>query len=157
MPTIGSCYKFNIEENQPKPVSEMFNFKDVVRYYQKVVGSEKVELKNGAGIVGHSLAWGKDGSIVIGSPNFNLGDPTKSCKGSVAGSKKDCRYSGIGNILKFGKVLESGKRNSVFLNPSKESEKNTFRKNLKAELNDKNQGTPSLYLGSTVIAGNTPN
>ena len=135
-------------------MSQLFNFKDGVKYYQKSLNDNPAELKNGAGIVGNSLARGRDGTIVVGSPNFNLGDPTKECTSTKGKNiKQDCRFSGIGNILKFGKLAESKTTKKVFLNPSKEHKKNSFRQDLKREFNEKNQGTPSTYLGSTITTG----
>ena len=146
---IGSCYNFDVNANPASP-SPMFNFGGTVNYFQKNKFNI-LEKKHGAGIVGHSLAWGKSNSIVVGSPNFNLGDPTRTCKSKDKGVSGDCRYSGVGNILKYGWVPE--KIQNGFTNPSKDEQKNKFRKDLKKELNDKNQGTPSLYLGATVIRG----
>ena len=137
-----------MNENPAIPLP-MFNFGGTVEYFQANEGNF-LEEKHGAGIVGHSMTWGKSNSIVVGSPNFNLGDPSGTCK-SKKGSSIDCRFSGVGNILKYGNL--PGKPQKAFLNPSKDSKKNYFRVDLKRELNDKNQGTPSLYLGATVIRG----
>ena len=145
---LGSCYNFDVNANPASP-SSMFNFGGTVDYFQKNE-KDRLEDKHGAGIVGHSLAWGKSNSIVVGSPNFSLGDPTRTCK-SKKGVSGDCRYSGLGNILRYGWIPERTKNGLT--NPSKDTQKNQFRKNLKKELNDKNQGTPSLYLGATVIRG----
>ena len=100
------------------------------------------------------MTLGKDGSVVVGSPNFSLGEPTKTCK-SPKGATGDCRYAGIGNILRFGRI--PGESSETFVNPPKTFKKNKFRKDLKKELKDNNQGTPSLYLGSTVIRGKVTN
>ena len=125
----------------------MFNFGGTIQYFQGETNN--LQEKHGAGIVGHSMAWGKSNSIVVSSPNFNLGDPTGTFK-TAAKVTRDKRFSGVGIILKYGRLPGKGK---AFLNPSKDSKKNYFRTDLRAELNDKNQGTPSLYLGSTVIRG----
>ena len=150
---LGACYNFKVQENRENP-SPIFNFGDTVTYFQKDdIRSPLVE-KHGAGIVGHSMALGKDDTVVVGSPNFSLGEPTRTCR-SPKDAPMDCRYAGIGNILRFGKL--PGKSLNAFVNPPKEHRKIKFRKDLKKELKDNNQGTPSLYLGSTVIRGKFTN
>ena len=139
----------------------MFSFKNEVRYYQKKTDKPPLNMKNnragfryGAGIIGSGLTLGRNGSFVFGSSNFNLGDPTKTCNIDGTNKAGDCRYGGFGNILKFGILDESGENSEILLNPSKDKDKNEFRLEFKKEFNEKNSGTPSIYLGSTVIRGN---
>ena len=157
---LGSCYRINKDEinSIKKP---LFSFKNEVRYYQKKTDKPPLNMKNnragfryGSGIIGSGLTLGRDGSFVFGSSNFNLGDPTKTCNIDGTNKAGDCRYGGFGNILKFGILDESGENSDILLNPSKDKDKNEFRLDFKKEFNEKNSGTPSIYLGSTVIRGN---
>ena len=78
---LGSCYSFKIDENKSgEGVTQLFNFKDSVKYYQKSLNDKTAQVKNGAGIVGNGLTWGRDRTIVVGSPNFNLGDPKSNAQ-----------------------------------------------------------------------------
>ena len=115
-------------------------------------------MKHGVASVGHGLTWGqKDDTFVIGSPNFNLGDPTNPIK-TKSNKYKDNRFGGFGNILRYGKVPEAIKitgNKPVFNNPTKgRGSDSAFRQKLKKEIKDKEQGTPALYLGWAVITGN---
>ena len=157
---LGSCYRINKDKinSIKKP---LFSFKNEVRYYQKKTDKPPLNMKNnragfryGSGIIGSGLTLGRDGSFVFGSSNFNLGDPTKTCNIDGTNKAGDCRYGGFGNILKFGILDESGENSEILLNPSKDKDKNEFRLEFKKEFNEKNSGTPSIYLGSTVIRGN---
>ena len=145
-----------IDEGTGTPsVKPLFKFSSNFQYYQKKVKhNENAEMKYGVSSMGHSLTLShKPETFVIGSPNFNLGDPVKN----------KMRYGGFGNILRYGRILRTeyidGKRitknNVVFNNPTKgRGSDKGFREKLKKEYQDKEQGTPAMYLGWAVITGN---
>ena len=153
----GTCYEFPVSASANSHKTPLFNFNGNLQYFQKK--DRETGFKNGVGIIGHSLTSGKkDNSFVIGSPNFNLGNPLNTVKKdkecTTGCTYKDDRFGGFGNILRYGKLPASGHPlRRVFLNPSKNPTKNAFRVKLKKELQDKEQGTPALYLGWTVITG----
>ena len=145
-----------IDEGTGTPsVKLLFEFSGNFQYYQtKVKHNEEAGMKYGVSSMGHSLTWSHTPeTFVIGSPNFNLGDPVKN----------KMRYGGFGNILRYGRILRTeyidGKRitknNVVFNNPTKgRGSDKGFREKLKKEYQDKEQGTPAMYLGWAVITGN---
>ena len=168
----GTCYEFDVNSRTDSQKTQVVTFSEYLRYYQKNINAPGGDFKNGVASIGHSLTWGRKGdAFVIGAPNFNLGEPTKTVKNKITNTVKDKRYGGFGNIVRFGKVsgreaqiITQNKR--VLMNPSKgrgrtcskienESKKSRcFRENLKKDIKDAEQGTPALYLGWAVITGN---
>ena len=133
-----------------------------MKYYQKNIPGPGGKFRDGVASIGHSLTWGrKDDAFVIGSPNFNLGNPLGIQKlGNgilINGIIND--NGGIGNILRFGKVsgreaeqITQNKR--VLMNPSKgRGSSSAFYEILKKEIKDLNQFKPAHYLGWSVITG----
>lgn len=149
--TTGTCYMIDEGTGTPS-VKPLFEFSGNFQYYQtKVKHNEEAGMKYGVSSMGHSLTWSHiQETFVIGSPNFNLGDPVKN----------RMRYGGFGNILRYGRILDQeGNRitnnNTVFNNPTKgRGSDKGFREELKKEYRDKEQGTPAMYLGWAVITGN---